>query len=632
MPFYIANPRRGAGGVQKRGDKVEYQRTAPSMFVVNVMAGFMVIYSSLVQYLHMVFFLVNSPITTAKMLLSETRSPTPLLNKAQMIPFRIPNIILCFKGQLPSNVQDRFNEWDIEAERITNIRKDVYIVRNPDYNVVKEILTFSGLDNEIRPPADHITPAALVSWFTLISALSSVVSCLRVVAKNPSMGIEFKGGHFSDDTPVVQPEPEEGELPESMETDKETTTAGPSKQPERHFVFSEGKINIAVPINQYTVPDSCWGTDQTVVEEELTGIFCPYESNYSIPDYFAIKNFLQRFHRFIGDSDNDDLDTMMEHWAQQLSNTVSGQQVAHVMATLELAIQANASIFVLQTPSEHYDGSIIVAPPDSFYLHGPSIQRVYPVGHAALVKELGDFGFHFTTLKKIVDMTAIKAPINTITSMRYLRELVFAGTGRPQGVTENKISKLLPKLAFYEKPLGVNTDAVSNILDLLASDEEPPRELFLDHRSFFSENRTQLILAAWGVNPPTFNFGGSLLRACAQASKGSTSLAVYSTTPPLVLQMKRVPMDNAIAGWNTMLQRGVIWGIYDKKIKQSRSFTGKEKVLLWNKFAEVLSGSISQPSVYGEDMTQVRAGPSQKRGADEMLKERTVKKLKAMFD
>lgn len=553
----------------------------------------------------------------------------PELAYRSSINFGIPDIIIAYTKAPPPADKEKLDEWGVEAEKVSTVKKEVYIVRNPTYEMAKDMLNFSGLLSAYRPTNTAITVHSLLSYMDIVSRVSMVAIGLQAIAsKKIHMNLVGNGYTVAPSSGAPMETDEEGEVAE--ERPEKIQINGRTLEP--YFVATEPSIETCRP----------WGSVEDFLGLSVGGIFCPFEINFAAPDPIVLSRFIQRFSSMfideVGeDADSTELEGLQAVWATEISNTLAGHHLAHTMVSLMLAADSGAYTYILQLPEQHYDGTIIVKEVGKLSLRGAGLQAVHSVGPDALKKELSDFGFHTIIVSQILDLVGASAvAAETIESMRHLREVVFAGTGIPSGNIRNKIQRLLPKLAFKERVLGINENAINEVLRLLTTDAAIPRSMYLSTGSFFVEdtNRTQLVLSAWGDKPPTFNYGGTPLYATGTKGKGaSAKLKDYNSAPPLVLQVKRVPMETAVAGWNTMLQQGYINGDYSRKLSGARSFNGPEKTRVWQILNKWISTTVVPKGAVDVDMSQA-GGSGIKRGPadDNTVGERGLKKKRRLLD
>jgi hypothetical protein len=629
VPFYFAAPRRGGGRTQGGSGDTSYQRTAPSSLIIVAFGTVSMLFQLLVFYSQWtaaaILHRMKNPTTYRQFRTEDDDVEPPTLKADKSLPIFYPDVIIAYNTRPPPNDQERLDAWNVEAEKISTVKKEVYIVRNPTLQMLEQMTEFSGLQSHIRPTNTAISIHSIIPMLEFIGKVSIVLLMLQGIAHEQVTMDVFDGftHHAPEDIAMAV---EEGEVAQG----------GGGGTISLHNTMVDYSVGCTESIT--SLP---WGKVETLLGRTPSGIFCPFELNYAAPDPNIGARFIQRFAWLFCDQNNSDLDSLdieayQTMWATELSNCLGGHHLAHIMMCCIVAADTGSSVFALQLPERHYEGSVLVKRAGSLTIRGAGLESVTSVDNATLTAELQTFGFHTVILRQILDLVGGAAiTTESVTSMRHLREIVFMGTGMPDGTTRNKISRLLPKLSFGEKPLGVNESSIDQIMQLLAHpDMLIPRSLFLATSSFFVDDieRFQLILAAWGDKPPTFNYGGTVLMATAVKGKGvPTGVKDHDSAPPRILQMKRVDMSTAVTGWNTLMARGYIWGLYDRKVDQGRAFSGSEKTRVWQiigKWAGVSvvpKGTVEQPPQAG--------GSGQKRvGGDEGSTEsRATKKKRGLF-
>jgi len=266
--------------------------------------------------------------------------------------------------------------------------------------------------------------------------------------------------------------------------------------------------------------------------------------------------------------------------------------MAHIMTTLRICRQTGSTPYFLFRPGSHYDGAVIHG---VFTLTRIGSKVVESVTSDDVEAEMAEFGFHGSVLQEVRTLCGIQVPIEQITTMRYLQELVMAG-GEPGGQIKNRVLKKLPKLSFDERPLTINVDSFTEVFRLLSlpTDAPLPRTLYLHHEDFFCTDRTRVILSAFGSKVPCFSFNGRKIMATSLKGRNATNAASYTSDPPKVLQVKSLPMASATTQWTSMMKGG--WIITDPEIRVTgtRVFRSQEKIQMWKMLGKFLHDSVSQ--------------------------------------
>jgi len=317
-----------------------------------------------------------------------------------------------------------------------------------------------------------------------------------------------------------------------------------------------------------------------------------------------------------GDDDDEIEDAITHYWVREIRNTIFGEHLAHIMKALDIAAQTGSYLYCLFRPGSHYDGCIIYARPE-VKISKVGEETYRPLEEAQLLQEFKEFGFHGALLEDIVRLCEIQAPVEEITTLRRLQRLVLAG-GEPSGHTRNQVSKKISRLAFAEKPEGINASSLDKIFNLLSSDGPIPDDLYLHHSEFWTENRTKSILSCFGQMVPSFFVGNQKILATSVSGKNAQKAAPYSSAKPPCLQVKSLPLASAAIHWESMMQGG--WMMANTNpVPGGRVFRSQEGVNVWKSLGVFLNKTVTRYSerIQKELVDEGRKIAGKKRGPDD---------------
>jgi len=532
------------------------------------------------------------------------------------LPLLWPNVAINFSTRPREDVLRFIEECGATSERIGNNKFETWTVVRPDIDMLQGLSTIPEVNLALRVPNNSISPFGLSQLVILNTRLATILQYVNAAYDNSLTGSNFEVRHNCDakargcrthkEKVVVGDAPmgvdgEEGEVVEAEELTRDWETISDS-----YFEVLSLMRN---------APKS-WGS----VEERPVGpgFFIPYEPNYAQPDPSGIKSLVQRFSRLFyvdRSSAATSIDQLLNAWVTEIQTTEVGMHLAHLMASLEIAVSGGFGIYALFRGDGVYEGSV---------LRGEGVlMQVGMVPETSksatdLTNDITSYGFHATSLAAVLQSVDSDVEPSEITSMRELREVVMAG-GMPSGSTKNMVEKHLKNLYFPDKPLGINKNSLSLVFGWLRNPTAViPTATFLHRDDFFTEDRTRLVLSAFGTDIPCFSFGGpQTIRATPKIGKGTLGVSEYRAEPPTILQVVKMPMATALPRWNAMLQTGVITTNTTQRISDSRAFSGREKGEMWTSLRELLDETVVERGIPQPAVDNKRGEVGQKRRRDD---------------
>jgi hypothetical protein len=364
------------------------------------------------------------------------------------------------------------------------------------------------------------------------------------------------------------------------------------------------------------------------------GIFLPFEHAYADYDVGIIGDFFRDFEKItFRDAEESDSEypVLFAAWAGGIARTLTGVWMAHMMKSLEIARGLCVPVFFIIRDDGQYQGSVLKG--SKINIRSASNTRwEYGVEQAVLDRELEACGGHHAAVKKILDLSGL--PCDDLSRQQYttLRKLANAVNvlGRPSGLTENMVKKLLPDLSFIERPDAVNVDTIESTLDLCTNPDAPiPDTLYMDKGYFFSEDRFEQVLCRFGDRAPTLNWGGrddQRIRCCSVRGRGIPDDLQYDrAVMPTHLSMKKIAVTEVARQWHDMLYHGHLKGIFDHTFKGGRELLGNEKKGIWD-MLDLMSQRVIKEKGQGVTANTATGGAKRAREMEKEDSERLKKK------
>jgi hypothetical protein len=543
----------------------------------------------------------------------------PRINIRDSFPVQWPEIVVFFEGR-PQDVDvEVLESMGASLEKVPGRKGDTYIVKNPSLEDLENITGMTRLSKAFVAPQGQISADSvltLVGLVTRIQAAGDVVNMIyaaRQYARENLVSFGLPDGDTDTwnvaggrvvplDQQAEGMEVEEGEVA-TVEMD-----------------LIGGKVDdVVLAVDQSVAhPHVCFGSASDIPGGE-SGILIPFETNYSQIDPCAIQSFLKSFMTLCV-TDPSEADTEVAEyitaWTKAISRTSLGEQMAHMMATLDIAVSAKCGIYFLFREDGRYDGTVLLG--DHVSLKQPGVELYTALSPDVLKRDVEEYGFHSTAVRGVLTAIQSEVQLNEITTLRQLRELVWED-GEPAGLIKNQIGKLLPKIAFAEKPLPVHPGSLEQILQLLAQppDSPIPNNLYLHRDDFFSTDRDCLVLSAFGQRVPSFMYGATKIRATSVNVPGMASLPPYNPVPPNTLQIQFLPMRTALPQWQALLRSGVVNLEIQSKLPGSRVFAGEMKSRTWNLLNTHLTQSIENRKTVTTTVTYTGELGQKRKGSDD---------------
>lgn len=539
----------------------------------------------------------------------------PKITIGDSFPVQWPEVVVSFEGR-PQDVDiTALEEMGASLEKVPGRKAETYVVKNPSINALEVIVGMNRLSRSFVAPQGQIAADSVLTMIglvTRINAAADVVNMIYATRQYKNTGICAFG--FPDSEGETY-DITGGFVREIQEKDKEMEVEeGETKEELFFYEASTPTVMLSCDASIAT-PHVCFGNAANIPGDE-SGILIPFETNYSQIDPLAITGFLRNFMTLcvVDPSEADtELSDIVSAWTKAISRTSLGEQLAHMMATLDIAVRSQSGIYFIFREDGHYDGCVLLG--SHMTLKQPGVELYGAMSPDDLRKDVEEYGFHSTAVRAVLAAVQSETPLNEVMSLRHLREIVWKD-GEPSGLIKNQIGKLLPKIAFNERPLPVHPGSLEQILQLLASPQDSliPNTLYLHREDFFANDRDGLVLSAFGSRVPSFMYGATKLRATSVNVPGYATLPPYSPVPPSTLQIQFVPMRTALPQWQALLRTGIVNLEVQTKLAGSRVFAGEMKSRVWNMLNTYLTQSIEvrKPTtstvVYTGELGQKRKG------------------------
>jgi hypothetical protein len=617
MPLYFANIRHGQNSRQSgQTDRKEYQRSSATTTLMQVYAvGAMWLHVLMYTAMHAILRNRVCDTTDDMGSLSDNGHLSDELHSRFWLPLKIPGIMVVFdSNNPPTRVVEKLMSMGFSQETVKDVRFPTFIKEHPTLEDAAAVINIPQVNKSVRPTYGNVTPQALKSVIELIQVVSTILQMSFKTIGHPqglehAVKIKFRGlPSGAVDTAGDNVMDEEGEI-------REDTL-------ELHNNGNISPLSQLIPVlaeDAKTVGASYFG----LVESRPThdaGFLCPFEPNYAQPDVTAIGTFLSRFQKcfvgYDGEPGPDMHAALSYYWTREIANTEMGQHLAHLFKALDLAAQTGGYVYTLFRPGSHFDGCILYTNPGTVIVKvGEGSFR--PLNQGDLLEECMSYGFHGAMLEEIVTAAQVMVPVNDIKTMRQLQTLVMAG-GEPSGAVKSMISKRISRLAFSERPEGINLSSMKKVFDLLSSDGPIPDTLYLHHTEFWTTKRVNSILSCFGERVPHFHVGNIKTLATSVSGKNAQGAKPYTSVKPSHLQVRSIPLATAATNWESMMNGGWVM-LADKPIQGARVFRTQEGIELWKDLGLFLGKTVARygAKVQRQLEKEVSETAGRKRGPDD---------------
>jgi hypothetical protein len=373
------------------------------------------------------------------------------------------------------------------------------------------------------------------------------------------------------------------EAGESVECDVEEDTKTEDSQSE---LLAPAYLHLhkAKPTTLSTLP---WGDSSSVPDAD--GLYFAYAEPLASPDRDTVPQLIERyFLKSFGRDGPTQLKAGMEirkAWGI-VATTLSGSCLAHLAKVIDIALQAQATVFPI-FQSGVYEGCVLSG--SGYHVHiGEKVWA--PLSAEELKKVVRD---NDSQEKALSNISAVVAEdISDVTSMRELHRILLqkslSADERDQVLSNAK------QLRFNQKYWSVNATTIETMLQTLQSTTQEESELEhqpLHPSALFSTDWTTLVLASFGHSAPAPNISAAPKLHIKGDSKPPTCLAVRSADlVDAVREWKQLPETKYCTNNPSNLSRKF----------QCRSFTGKEKVQVWNAMKKYCNSGVGVKESVGE--------------------------------
>lgn len=627
MPFYFALPRTGQTSTQGRQGtgRVDYVRTAPTTltfttsvlrtrmtltYVNNLHGIAMSVFAGRKSGLFNKGFFVDNP---GRLLYTQVPNTDTISITLPKMSFRFAN--------LTEAQEDRLDELGMEERNVKG--KGRIWVGSLLSTHAAEVAKYDVL-------SDYSAMGGTVS-IRGVQAIRSILQLVTLSAQTLSLAnnsgrVSCHGVEYSSRSAIAFHKYKTSDM---SETTSEDDLAGKTNVTSTNT----GKTMILASDDFPCVSTT---TDQ-LSGFVSNGIFCPFEPNYSQTDRRAVHLLLSDFSCLATEDETFEYfdEEMVEMWTKEISLTMEGEFIAHMIASLSLAKRVGAQICFLVT-GNLYEGAVLYGAQEfSFKLVGGMVYG--SMDNEALVKDIEKYAFHSTTLTEILQEAGIGEDVHPrqIKTMRQLRTLIMGKLGHAlTPLIQATLGKKLLFLNFREKQETLNPSTMSKLLSYIhpTSPMAIPESVYLDRRAFFSTDTVELALSMFGMYAPSPIISGQTLVLA--VPPGSPKKA--SNEPPSI-QFCFKELSVSAKDWEGFFRGGAIVQP-TQKTRRSRRFAGSEKSEIWGQLTTLAAAGISAKRNETSAKKNDKAAEKRDRDDNEAFVARDDKKSKmagvdfSMFD
>lgn len=575
MPIYLGHPNNKdlavSPGLQTLG--INLLRAAPND--VRILANPRVVQDGYSSYVSHIAAFMSAYVKQQAVPTSEVGYPVSL-EISNCFPIRLPNLVISFKGQVPTSALEKLNIVGFERTKV-NKKDDILVFSDFTFDEAREILGTNPI--RVTPaPAGAVNLQAFTSFVVVLKVLSNflrahtypafadedhltdVEAMLEVVHLEKRAADEHKAAPPSKKAKV-----DDAVFVEDEEMEDTDTPSPPKPKKEIH-------LKRAKP----PAPNNLgWGTPSQI--PNTSGLFFPFVPELASFDNKTVPDLIDDFFlKALGKTPENQVqksDEIRSAWGV-VSKTETGNILAHIAKIVNLALRSQTRAFPLISDGV-YHGSILSGA--RFYL-GHYGKVVYPITYGKIQEETSSYQFHTKVLRAILNIVDEKTDgkIEKPTTMRGLRALLLDANLSEEN--RDEIRRLAVHLNFKEKFLGLNAQTIIKLLNEFENLAEPNDELPLHPNALFSQDAIFVALSAFGYQAPS-----PMIDSCPKIK--------VTGTPPQTLVFRQKPVDLATLDWKKILETKEITNNPRNLSRQNRdrSMTGNDKTTVWGKMVETMS-------------------------------------------
>jgi hypothetical protein len=272
----------------------------------------------------------------------------------------------------------------------------------------------------------------------------------------------------------------------------------------------------------------------------------------------------------------DTMEQVRSAWGV-ISSTEYGLVVTHICKCIDIALQAQSMIY----PIFHnavYEGSVICG---SGYCVNMQKKRYEPISYADLQVLVRDSSAHSKSIKRIASIVADKYDYDIVESMRELSNHLKGV--KLDELQKQEIVKVAQGLSFLNSRYwSTTTTNVKQMLDhLMNADDDLPEGMPMHPKFLFSNDRTELVLSAFGYMAPTFML------------PNGSKIKLDRGEPPKNLLVRTIAVETAILDMKYMVENGYITNNLQNISARHRdsSINGPDKLSVWKMLNQLYQGN-----------------------------------------
>jgi hypothetical protein len=487
-------------------------------------------------------YIMNLP---AFMLATIAQEPVPIINDRGYptpetrvtIPIALPPLIYSFNKPPTDSKKARILVHSVESSGKGN--KSVYTTTMPTLNIIRSLVE-DGVDQK----TSHIHGTVNIDAMKMVIVIRRVLSAFLITHVYSAFRHELEVPEKEEEcTTDSNKRRKIGEVTQTGDDDStalsligDTDELGRdmSNKPRSKNCI---KLTHAKPSEEQV---HMWGAMDQI--PNASGLYVPYVKELAIDDQLTVPEL---FNDYFLKSLSNNVDGMVIKYSELKSawglieGTDFGRVVTHICKCIDIALRAQATVFLIFTNSI-YEGTVISG---TGYSIGIRNEIYRPLIFRDLQILVRDSSMHNKSIQRINDMV-----MPNVTEVRSMRELSNILSGVV--LSENEKHEIVEEayhLAFQQTYWSISPHYIKIMLDLILDADKHIQTNYPMHPKYlFHTGREELVMCAFGHFAPTFLIPNGQVTP------------LIADDPPKNLLVRSVTVDTAVSDMKYIYGTGAI--------------------------------------------------------------------------
>jgi hypothetical protein len=498
----------------------------------------------------------------------------PLTTVKNQLPWRVPSLIYDFdKNPSDGKVEQLKQHSQIIGGRGKN---KTFVMTEPTIANIRDLVKIGA-----NRKTSHVMGTVNIDAMKMVHVIKKILSAficthvypaLRHPTDKKPMGSRVesvtKKRKLTEDTfeaKIADVHKDDDDV--AMMTNEDNEKKDPSLK-EVNIELSRAKPTLSI--------DRMWGPVDTI--PNASGLYVPFVKELAVGDSVTLPTVISSY--FVRSLSSDlqgmchQLNELKAAWGV-ISSTTLGHEITHLAKCIDIALQAQATIYPVYT-NDVYEGCVISGSGYSISIRDEIMQ---PIAYDKLQKLVQDNSAHSRALRQINERVGALVEIDTIRTMRELSHVVQEQELDESSKTD--IVKAAHQLCFENKYWSTSPMNVKRMLDLLRNDEDIGVDVPLHPKYLFATDRVEMILSAFGHQAPTFMLANG------------PKYQLGKDDPPKNFNVRTTTVESAILDMKYMIENGYMTNNTQNLSNKHRDtpLKGSDKVEVWRFIKEIYASS-----------------------------------------